>query len=176
MTTIWFESHGTSIDNEDGRASGWNDVDLTKKGLQQAKELLERCRDRGLSAIFTSDLQRAVKTAIPTASELHLPIYTDKRLRECDYGKLTLKTKDLIEAERIKRIAEPFPGGESYEQAVGRMESLIDTIKTDFQDQTIMIVGHRATHFALDHLVDGKSLEDCINANWQWQPGWQYEL
>ena len=81
MIKVWFEPHSTSIDNEDGRASGWNDVDLSAKGRLESLDLIERCRSRGLFAIFCSDLQRAVKTAVPIAAVLHLPLFLDKRLR-----------------------------------------------------------------------------------------------
>lgn len=125
MIKIWFEPHATTFDNEAKKASGWNDVDLSEKGKQQAVELIERCRSRGLDAIFCSDLQRAVKTAVPTSNELHLPIYADKRLRECDYGDFTGKPGEVIEAERVKRIAEPFTNGESYEQCIKRMDDFL---------------------------------------------------
>lgn len=39
-----------------------------------------------------------------------------------------------------------------------------------------MIIGHRATHFGLDHFVGGKPLQECIAQHFEWQPGWEYEL
>ncbi len=176
MITIWFEAHGTTLDNEAKRASGWNDVDLSELGKQRAVELLERNRKRGLTAIFCSDLQRAVKTAVPTANELHIPIYADQRLRECDYGDFTQKPSSLIEAERAKRIKEPFPNGESYEQCMQRMGEYLVWLKDNFDNQTVLIVGHRATHYGLEHFILDKSVEDCVSQQFVWQPGWKYQL
>ncbi len=172
---IWFEPHGTTFDNEAKKASGWNDVDLSEAGLNNAKDLVERSKSRGIEAIFCSDLQRAVKTAIPTADELYIPVYADHRLRECNYGDFTGKPGEVIESERPKRISEPFPNGESYEQAVQRIGEALAWIK-EHNYQTVMIIGHRATHYGLDHVIDGKSLEDCVSQHFVWQPGWEYEL
>jgi alpha-ribazole phosphatase/probable phosphoglycerate mutase len=172
---IWFEPHGTTPDNEAKKASGWNDVDLSETGLRNAQELIERSKSRSIEAIFCSDLQRAVKTAIPTSNELHIPVYPDQRLRECDYGDFTGKPGELIESERPKRISEPFPNGESYQQAIERIAESLKWIKT-FDYQTVMIIGHRATHYGLDYVIEGKSLEDCVSQHFVWQPGWEYEL
>lgn len=63
MVTIVFESHSTSLDNENHLSSGWNDVELSKLGIQQAKDLGKRRMDEKFDAIFCSDLQRSYKTA-----------------------------------------------------------------------------------------------------------------
>jgi alpha-ribazole phosphatase/probable phosphoglycerate mutase len=176
MIEIWFEPHGTTPDNEAKIASGWNDVDLSELGRQQASEMVERNKERGIDAIFCSDLQRAVKTAIPTADALHIPVYPDKRLRECDYGEFEHKSSSLIETERLKRIDTAFPGGESYSQCMERMKPFFERLKNDFDGKTVLIIGHRATHYGVEVFSQGRQLEDCINEKWQWQPGWKYEL
>ncbi|MDB5182540.1 MAG: histidine phosphatase family protein [Candidatus Saccharibacteria bacterium] len=176
MITIWFEPHATTADNEAKRASGWNDVDLSEKGYRDALEIVERCKSRGIEIIFTSDLQRAVKTAIPAASQHNLPVYPDNRLRECDYGDFTLKDKELVETERSKRLSEPFPSGESYNQCMKRMASFLDYLKANFDGKTVMIIGHRATHFGLDHIINKEPLIDCVSKHFTHQPGWKYEF
>jgi broad specificity phosphatase PhoE len=84
-----FETHATSFDNEAGLASGWYDVDLSPAGEAQARALGERRRDEALAAIYSSDLRRAVRTAEIAFGDRGLPIVQDRRLRECDYGRLT---------------------------------------------------------------------------------------
>lgn len=176
MINIWFEPHSTTLDNEAKIASGWNDVDLSAKGFQESEELTKRAAERNIEVIFCSDLQRAVKSAVPSARELRIPIYPDKRLRECNYGDFTQKPSDIVTAEKPKRISEPFPNGESYQQTMDRMKSFLDYLKKDFDSKTVMIIGHRATHYGLDHHILGKPVEDCINENWVWQAGWNYEI
>lgn len=176
MITIWFEPHSTSLDNEAKLASGWNDVDLSKLGLQQSVELADRSEARNLQAIFTSDLQRAYKSAIPTAERYNLPIYVDRRLRECDYGEMTQQDKAKVDAEKPSRIDKPFPGGESYQQCMKRMGEYLDWLRQNFDGKTVMIIGHRATQYSLEHHVLGKNIKSCVTEPWSWQPGWKYEL
>jgi broad specificity phosphatase PhoE len=176
MVEIWFEPHATTPDNEAKRGSGWNDVDLSELGYRRAVELIDRCRSRELDAVFCSDLQRAVKTAIPTVNALHLPLYIDERLRECNYGDMEHAPNSFIDAERPNRIETPFPNGESYEQCMQRMSGVFDWLRQDFDGQTILMIGHRATHYGVEHFGLGTSLEDCIAEHWEWQPGWLYRL
>ena len=105
-------------------------------------------------------------------------ITRDPRLRECDYGTFTGKASSVVEAEKPKRITEPFPGGESYEQAAGQMkEFLADLLDIYGQKQKrVMIIGHRATQYGLEHWINGVPLKEAVTAPWKWQPGWTYEL
>ena len=84
MTTIAFETHATSLDNEAGLASGWYDVDLSARGEQQARELGERRSNDALAAVYCSDLLHARRTAELAFEGRPVPIVSDPRLRECD--------------------------------------------------------------------------------------------
>lgn len=178
---IVFEAHGTTLDNEAKRASGWYDVQLSPLGKQQAQELGQRYKKEQLDAVFCSDLGRAFQTAAiafggdPLSADPRI-VFMDWRLRECDYGEFTLKPSSLIEKERIKRIKVPFPDGESYEDTTGRMKSFLDDLKQNWDGRRVLIIGHRATHYALDHLIDGKALEEIVSEEFTWQPGWEYQL
>ncbi len=173
---IWFEPHSTTTDNEAKLASGWNDVDLSELGKSQTSQPIERSRERGIELICTSDLQRAIKTGAPTAEALRIPMYTDKRLRECDYGDLTQTPKSGTDAQRVQRIAEPFPNGESYQDCMKRMGEFLLWLKESFDGKTVMVIGHRATQYGLEHHIAGKTIEECVTEPWEYQPGWKYTL
>ena len=175
MITIIFEPHSTTIDNEAKLSSGWNDVDLSELGTHQCVELIDRSQDRNLSAIITSDLQRAYKTAEPSAEEFKIPIYVDRRLRECDYGDLTQVDKHVVDTQKKQRIDNPFPNGESYQQCMDRMKDFLDWLKDNFDEKTVMVIGHRATQYGLEHHIKGKDIETCVTEPWSWQPGWTYK-
>ncbi|MFS8580670.1 MAG: histidine phosphatase family protein, partial [Novibacillus thermophilus] len=66
----------------------WLPGRLSERGRAVAVELGERRRDDGLAAVFTSDLDRAVETARIAFVGTDIPVFQDKRLRECDYGEL----------------------------------------------------------------------------------------
>jgi len=175
MTEIIFEAHSTTTDNEARLASGHNDVELSELGVRQSHELGERYKGEHFDAIFCSDLQRSYKTAEIAFGD-KFPIIHDMRLRECNYGDFTQKPKKLVDGEKIKRINVPFPNGESYEQTSERMQHFLNDIKKDYEGKRIMIIGHRATQYGLDHLIDNLSIKESIEKPWRWQPGWKYIL
>ncbi len=176
MVTIIFESHSTTFDNEQHLASGHNDVALSPLGEKQAKELGERYKDEQFDAIFCSDLQRSYKTAEIAFSDRNFPILKDKKLKECDYGDLTQHPSSEVDPLKVGHISIPFPNGESYEQTSERMKSFLDELKKNYDKQKIMIIGHKATQYGLEHWIKGLSLEEIISTPWYWQPGWIYYL
>lgn len=176
MIAIIFEAHSTTLDNEAHRASGWVDVDLSELGKKQSIELKDRYQGKTLDAIFTSDLQRAVKSGVPLANELKIPIYPDARLRECNYGELDGADKSLVDGQKKDRLNSPFPQGESYEDCMVRMKDFLEYLATNFAGKTVMVIGHRATQYGLEHHINGKDLYACVTDPWSWQPGWKYEL
>jgi broad specificity phosphatase PhoE len=174
MITIIFEAHSTSLDNEAKLSSGWNDVDLSELGLRQSAELGDRYRGKLPDVVFCSDLQRSYKTAAIAFKDTLVPIVIDSRLRECDYGELTQAPKDEVEARKATSIHEPFPGGESYEDTSGRMGRFLDDLRANYDDQTVLIIGHRATQYGLEEHILGKKLDEVVSEPWVWQPGWIY--
>lgn len=175
MTTIIFEAHSTSLDNETRLASGHNDIELSELGLQQSKELGERYVNEHFDAIFCSDLQRSYRTAEIAFGD-KFPIIKDARLRECDYGDLTQQSKGVVDAEKPNRIDTPFPDGESYEQTNARMKEFLSDLLLNYDGKKVMIIGHRATQYGLEHWIKNIPTKEVVTAPWQWQPGWEYKL
>lgn len=173
---IIFESHGTTFDNEAHRASGWFDVDLSALGEQQAKDLGIRYAEKHLDALFCSDLKRSWRTAELAFVGRDVLIVRDERLRECDYGDFTQQPSEKNDHEKANRISTPFPNGESYEQTTARMKEFLGELAKKYDSKTVMIIGHRATQYALEHLINGVPLHDAVAASWSWQPGWEYTL
>lgn len=173
---VVFETHATSLDNEAGLASGWFDVGLSAAGEEQARSLGVRRRDDDLAAVFCSDLTRAFCTAEIAFRNRALPVLRDARLRECHYGALTRRPVSEVEAQRPAHVATPFPRGESYQQVVERVSSWLSETTAACAGRTVLVIGHRATFYALEHLVRNVPLEASVVAPWQWQPGWMYRV
>ena len=55
------------------------------------------------------------------------------------------------------------------------IKPITDLLK-DYDGKRVMIIGHRATQYALESLINKAPLEQVIPAPWKWQPGWKYEL
>lgn len=175
MINIIFESHATTFDNETRTGSGWYDVELSPLGVEQAKQLGERYKKKHIDLVFCSDLQRSFKTA-QIAFGTEVPIKSDIRLRECNYGVMTRQPMSEIEKLKEYAILHPFPEGESYKIACDRIRSFLDDIRNQYDGKTIIIVGHRATQYGLDVYLRGLPLKEAILAPWKWQPGWNYKL
>lgn len=171
---IYFTPHSTSCDNEAKIASGWKDVELSPLGIEQSKELGKRFKDIKLDLICCSDLKRAVDT-VQIAFGDTIPVIIDKRLRELSYGDFDGKSKDLVSSMKHDAIKNPFPNGESYEQAMVRTHEFYNELKEKYSNKTILVVGHRATQYGLDTLI-GKTLEECLVFPFKWQPYWEYNL
>jgi broad specificity phosphatase PhoE len=171
---VVFETHATSEDNEAAIATGWLPGRLSAVGREQARELGERRRDDGLAVVFTSDLARAVETAEIAFAASGIPVVADPRLRECDYGELN-GTPEPIH-DRAGHIDVPYPGGESWRQAVERVVSSLEVLCTERDGERVLVIGHSATRLALEVAANGRALEDLVGAPFSWQPGWDYVL
>lgn len=85
--------HGESTWNKENRFTGWTDVDLSEKGIQEAKKAGQALKKEGFvfDAAFTSVLKRAIRTLWITLDEMDLmwiPVYNSWRLNERHYGAL----------------------------------------------------------------------------------------
>jgi 2,3-bisphosphoglycerate-dependent phosphoglycerate mutase len=173
---VVYETHSTSVDNERGIATGWFGGRLSATGREQARQLGERRRRDGIQVVFASDLQRAVETAQIAFADSGMRTVLDWRLRECDYGLLNGMPRAKLDRERRRRLDEPFPAGESWRQAVDRVGAFLRELRADRDGQRVLLIGHIATRWALDHFVCGVALEDLVDAPFEWQAGWEYRL
>ena len=85
--------HGESTWNEENRFTGWTDVDLSKKGLEEARNSGRLLRENGFvfDVAYTSVLKRAIRTlwiALDEMDQMWIPINLSWRLNERHYGAL----------------------------------------------------------------------------------------
>ena len=172
---IYFATHATTTDNEQGLSSGHKDAELSKRGIFQAKDLANQLKNVEFDVIFCSDLKRAVDTA-NLAFKSKKPIFIDKRLREINYGDLNGAKKELVEPIKVDHIREPFPNGESYEKRKEMMEDFLRELKEKYNGKNILIIGHRATQWSLDVLLDHKTFKGVIEKPFKWQSYWEYQF
>jgi 2,3-bisphosphoglycerate-dependent phosphoglycerate mutase len=111
MPTLVLLRHGQSSWNLENRFTGWWDVDLSEKGIDEARAAGELMRGRGVDfeCCFTSVLTRAIRTlhlALHEMERLWLPVTKDWRLNERHYGGLTGLNKqemiDKVGAEQVQ--------------------------------------------------------------------------
>ena len=106
MVKLILTRHGQSTWNAQNRFTGWVDVDLSDKGIQEAKNSGKLIKDLNIKidVSYTSFLKRAIKTltTILQENDLKLEFRTNWELNERHYGSLTGLNKD----ETKKKIGE----------------------------------------------------------------------
>jgi 2,3-bisphosphoglycerate-dependent phosphoglycerate mutase len=85
--------HGESTWNQENRFTGWKDVDLSERGLAEAREAGRLLREGGFAfdVAYTSMLRRAIKTlaiTLDVLDQLWIPVVKNWRLNERHYGAL----------------------------------------------------------------------------------------
>jgi broad specificity phosphatase PhoE len=163
MIEIWFEAHAQTHHNAAGIASGHDDVALTDYGRQQARSVLRyRYAAHHFDVVFTSDTQRAYDTACLIFEGRAILIVRDARLRECDYGDFEGRPRAAMEVARRAAVHQPFPHGESYQQVAVRMRSFLDHLAAEREGQRVLLIGHAATLWMLEHWLSGHALEEVV--------------
>ncbi len=57
-----------------------------------------------------------------------------------------------------------------------RVGRFLDDIRLACVDQRILVIGHTATRWGLQHFIEGVALEALIDADFAWREGWEYRL
>lgn len=99
--------HGESTWNKENRFTGWTDVDLSEKGIQEAHQAGQTLKKEGYTfdIAYTSVLKRAIRTLWITLDEMDLmwiPVIRNWRLNERHYGAL----QGLNKAETAQKFGE----------------------------------------------------------------------
>ena len=170
-----FETHAITEDNERGIATGWLPGRLSARGRDLARELGARRRDDKIDAVFVSDLQRAVETAEIAFAGRPVPRFLDWRLRECDFGDLN-GADSAIAHDRLAYLDVPYPNGETWRLAAARAGAVLPDISARWNGGRVLVIGHVATRWGIEHAIDGTPLEQLATEDFAWREGWEYVL
>ncbi|HEV8538983.1 MAG TPA: 2,3-diphosphoglycerate-dependent phosphoglycerate mutase [Bacteroidota bacterium] len=93
MTKLVLLRHGESVWNKENRFTGWTDVDLSEKGIQEARQAGLALKENGFSfdVAYTSVLKRAIRTlwiVLDQMDAMWIPVHNSWRLNERHYGAL----------------------------------------------------------------------------------------
>ena len=151
MIKIYIARHGETTWNVEGRIQGRSDPGLSPKGYDQSLALLEQLRDRPISAIYTSTLQRSILTAQPIAQHFGLSIQKQSELDEIAFGILegrqilNIDGEAKVEWERFRenRMTYRIPGAENFTDVATRLGPFKEKILRNHKGQEILIIGHK---------------------------------
>jgi len=140
MAKLVLVRHGQSEWNLANRFTGWQDVDLSPLGVEEAREAGKKLKKLGVKfdLAFTSNLARAQKTLeliLEELGDLNLPTKQDEALNERDYGDLTGQNKDEARVkfgdEQVHIWRRSFdiapPNGESLKDTAARTLPYFDS-------------------------------------------------
>ena len=153
MPTLVLVRHGQSQWNLENRFTGWWDVDLSPKGIEEALAAGRLLKSQGFDfdCCFTSVLTRAIRTlhlALYQMDRLWLPVTKDWRLNERHYGGLTgLNKQEMIDevgAEQVQIWRRSYdvppprlPGDSPYDVSRDRRYSGVDVPRTESLKDTV---------------------------------------
>lgn len=178
MARLVMLRHGESQWNLENRFTGWVDVPLSEKGVEEARQAGEKLRGFTFDRAFTSVLTRANETlriVLETVGQTNIPIEKDRALNERMYGDL----QGLNKAETAKKYGDAQvkiwrrsydmkpPGGESLKDTAERALPYYEkTIKPHLlKGETIIIAAHGNSLRALVMELDQLSKEEVLELN-----------
>ena len=145
--------HGQSQGNAEGRFGGHTDTPLSPRGRKQAQATARALASEKFTAIYSSDLPRAIETASPLAKLVGVPLETTDALRERSVG--------VMEGLTFEEAAEQHPeqyqallrrdfehvlaGGESYRQTLDRASRQLDEAIEQHKGGRIALFAHTGT-------------------------------
>jgi broad specificity phosphatase PhoE len=152
-TCVLLIRHGQSLGNAEGRFGGHTSTPLSVRGRRQAEATARAISSEQFSAIYSSDLPRAIETAMPLARLTGLEVHLTDAFRERSVG--------VMEGLTFEEAAEQHPeqyaalirrdfehvllGGESYRQMLDRASRELDTAIEQHRGGQIALFSHTGT-------------------------------
>ena len=172
--------HGQSDWNLKNLFTGWRDVDLTEKGVAEAREAGRKLKAQGIKfdVAFTSALKRAQRTLDLMLTELGqttIPIFRNQALNERDYGDLVGLNKDdarekwgdeQVHVWRRSYDVAP-PGGESLKDTLARALPyyVTDILPRVLRGERVLVAAHGNSLRALVMVLDKHTPESITKLN-----------
>ena len=163
-TTVHLLRHG-EVENPTavlyGRLPGFG---LSQDGHQMARDAAAALRDRDITVLIASPLQRAQETAQPTAEALGLPIRTDERLIESETG---FEGKQIGVGDGVAKRPQYWPylrnpfvpsWGEPYVVIAGRMLAAATSARDAARGHEAVCVSHQLPIWTVRRFVEGRKL------------------
>src|ERR1044072_3118179 len=152
-TNVLLIRHGQSRGNAERRFGGHTATPLSARGRNQAQTTARTLKSESVTAIYSSDLARAMETAQPLSNLARLPINGTPAFRERSVGVMEgLTFEDAAQqhpeqyAALLRRDFEHvLTGGESYRQLLDRAREKLDAIIAQHRGGKIAVFSHTGT-------------------------------
>lgn len=162
--------HGETRWNCEGRWQGWQDSDLTERGLTQACDVARQLADSGAVAVYSSDAGRARETARKIGEALGLEPHAEAAFRERYFGSYegltSLEIDDKYPGTRFEFGSEsrenwrPAGGGETLVEVGARVLSGLRILADKFDGESVIVVTHGGVLRVLDSIASRQTLAE----------------
>lgn len=166
MAHLYFCRHGQTIWNVENKICGATDIALTELGHRQAEELGKRIKEEGIKIdeILYSPLSRAAETARHISEATGIPRRMEPRLKEQNFGKFESSPRNGEEFCRAKaQFADHYSGGESMLRFCQRIYNLLDEIREEAEEKTVLLVAHNGVSRAVQSYFFDMTNEEYAN-------------
>ena len=183
ITRFCLVRHGETDWNAERRLQGHIDIDLNGRGLAQAEQMARALKKINLQfdVLYTSDLQRAAKTANAIEQLFGVSAIAYEALRERHLGALQGLTTDeapqrepdLWVSHLSRDIDQELRGGESIQQFADRIKTALEQIREQYRGKTILLVSHGGAldmmyRIASNQPLDAEKAVSVPNASLNW--------
>jgi len=152
-THVLLIRHGQSRGNAERRFGGHTGTPLSARGHKQAEATARTLKSESLTAIYSSDLARAIETARPFARMTGLPINGSNAFRERSVGVMEGLTFEDAAQQHPEQYAallrqdfeHVLTGGESYRQLLDRAWQKLDDVIAQNRGGKIAVFSHTGT-------------------------------
>src|SRR4026209_2055938 len=163
VTNVLLIRHGQSKGNAERRFGGHTATPLSARGRNQAEDTARTLKSESLTAIYSSDLARAMETAKPLANMTGLTVQGTNAFRERDVGVMEGLTFEDAAQQHPEQYAAllrrdfdyVLSGGESYRQLLDRARQKLDEIIEEHRGGKIAVFSHTGTICILALLLMG---------------------
>ncbi|GLC30611.1 histidine phosphatase family protein [Clostridium omnivorum] len=176
---LYLTRHGQTEWNLERRMQGWKDSPLTELGISNAKALGKHLKDVNFSEIYSSSVQRAVRTAELVRGDKDIPIILDDNLREIGVGDWEGQVVEDIKQNYAEEYGNFWKKPHLYkrdnvetfhdvqERAVKVVKEIVEKHKGT--DDNVLIVTHTITLKSIMAYFEGRDIEKL------WEPPYIYD-
>ncbi len=165
---IYLTRHGETEWNKAGRMQGWQNSNLTERGIENAEKLGASLNNVNFHRIYCSPLGRAIETANCIRGDRDIEIMTHDLLKEMGFG--------LWEGMEFSKIEELYPTqkynfwnkphlyepveGESFDELICRARMVLDEVINNNDCENVLIVSHAALIKAIYITINNHPIEN----------------
>lgn len=173
VTKLILVRHGETDWNKNSRFQGNKNIALNRTGEKQADKLAQRLAQEEINIIYSSNLDRAYKTAQIIARKHKLEVHQKEHLQEIDFGVwegLTYKQIQKQYPEQFEKweknpVKNNPQQGENLKDIETRVFTILESILAEHQEETILVVAHGGVNRVIISNLLGMPLNKCWRLN-----------